>query len=67
MRRIELLLEGNCFTSDNIYGYLYEPENGKINKVIYVIHGITEHMGRYEAFASESSSSCKEELMSFNV
>ena len=53
MRRIELLLEGNRFTSDNIYGYLYEPENGKINKVIYVIHGITEHMGRYEAFASE--------------
>ena len=52
MRRIELLLEGNRFTSDNIYGYLFEPENGKINKVIYVIHGITEHMGRYEEFAS---------------
>ena len=50
MRKVELILEGNRFSSTKIQGYLYEPES-KVEKVIYVIHGMTEHMGRYEEFA----------------
>ena len=52
MKKIELVLEGNRFSSTSLHGYLYEPE-GQVNKVIYVIHGMTEHMGRYEEFASQ--------------
>ena len=52
MRKVQLILDDNTYRGNKIHGYLFEPENGKINKVIYVIHGITEHMGRYEEFAS---------------
>ncbi len=55
MRKVQLILEDNSFRGNPIYGYLYEPENGLVNKVIYVIHGITEHMGRYEDFAKTMS------------
>lgn len=51
MKKVELILEGNRFSSTKIQGYLYEPESN-VDKVIYVIHGMTEHMGRYEEFAN---------------
>ncbi len=33
-----------------IHGTIWEPE-GEIRSIIYIAHGITEHIGRYEEFA----------------
>ena len=34
-----------------IYSYIFKPQ-GKIRGIIQIVHGITEHMGRYQEFAN---------------
>lgn len=34
-----------------MHGYLWKPE-GEVKAVIHVVHGMTEHIGRYEGFAA---------------
>lgn len=36
----------------HFHGYLWKPE-GEVKAIIHVVHGMTEHMGRYDAFAEE--------------
>ena len=34
----------------HFHGYLWKPE-GDVKAIVHVVHGMTEHMGRYDAFA----------------
>ena len=36
-----------------LYAYHWPPENGRVPKaVVQIVHGVSEHMGRYEEFAA---------------
>ncbi len=37
--------------SDKIYAVRYTPDEGEIRGVVQIIHGMSEHIGRYEEFA----------------
>lgn len=34
-----------------LFGTIWMPENQPVSHIIHVVHGMTEHMGRYKAFA----------------
>ena len=41
-----------CLSSTyRLNGKLFTPDNGEVKSVIVVVHGMTEHIGRYERFA----------------
>lgn len=33
-----------------LWGKLYLPENGKVNAVVHIVHGMKEYIGRYDSF-----------------
>ena len=53
MRKIELKIGAYGRFQYFVHGVIYMPDNGYANKVIHVVHGMTEHMGRYEQFAKD--------------
>jgi alpha-beta hydrolase superfamily lysophospholipase len=51
--RIEIVTTNDKFQPYyHFHGYLWKPE-GDVKAIIHVVHGMTEHMGRYDAFAEE--------------
>lgn len=36
-----------------LHGYMWLPDDGMVNRVIHILHGMTEHIGRYEQFAKD--------------
>ena len=46
------LFEFAGYSETNLPAYLWLPE-GKVKAVLQITHGMTEHMGRYEAFAED--------------
>ena len=42
------LEEGN-----RVHGTIWEPADGDFKMVLQIVHGMTEHIGRYERFAHE--------------
>lgn len=51
MQKKELVLRTYGLQSYDLHGIIWMPDNQPIDKVIHVVHGMTEHIGRYEAFA----------------
>ena len=36
-----------------VNGTMWLPDDGCVEKVVHIVHGMTEHMGRYESFAED--------------
>ena len=53
MQKKEITIGAYGLHQYNVHGVIYMPDNGYANKVIHVVHGMTEHMGRYEQFAKD--------------
>ena len=52
MQKKEIILRTYGLQNYNLHGTIWLPDrNTPIHKVIHVIHGMTEHIGRYETFA----------------
>lgn len=51
---MKVIKEELCFRSYNqentVVGYLYIPQTEQIRGVLQIVHGMAEHMGRYEEF-----------------
>ncbi len=52
MIKQEFTFEGASTIPYTLYAVLWLPEDQKVDSVIQITHGMTEHIGRYEAFAS---------------
>ena len=49
--RIEIVTTNDkCQPYYHFHGYLWKPE-GQVKAMLHVVHGMTEHMGRYDEFA----------------
>ena len=49
--RVEIATTNDKFQPYYIFhGYLWKPE-GEVKAIIHIVHGMTEHMGRYDEFA----------------
>ena len=53
MRKKEIKIGAYGLHQYDLYGTIWTPDDGVVTKVIHVVHGMTEHMGRYEAFAED--------------
>ena len=53
MRKQEFTFEGSSAMPYTLHAVLWMPENQNVEAVIQITHGMTEHIGRYEAVANE--------------
>ena len=53
MRKKEIKMGAYGLHQYELHGTIWTPDDGIVTKVIHVVHGMTEHMGRYEAFAED--------------
>lgn len=44
------------FDDEEIFTYKWSPENTKLRGIVYIVHGLCEHAGRYAYFASQLTS-----------
>ena len=51
MIKQEFLFEGSNSMPYTLHAVIWLPENKKVEKVLQIAHGMTEHIGRYEALA----------------
>ena len=51
MTKQELIFEGSSKMPYALHGVIWLPENKKVKKILQISHGMTEHIGRYEALA----------------
>lgn len=51
MIKTELILNGAPDNPYELHSLIWKPDNGKIDTVIQIAHGMTEHIGRYENLA----------------
>ena len=47
----ELIFEGSSKMPYTLHGVIWLPDNKKVKKILQISHGMTEHIGRYEALA----------------
>lgn len=51
MIKQELIFEGSSKMPCTLHGIIWLPENKEVKKILQISHGMTEHIGRYEALA----------------
>ena len=57
MQKKEIVLRTYGLQNYDLHGIIWMPNKNKpIHKVIHIVHGMTEHIGRYEAFAEAMTS-----------
>ena len=53
MFKQEFTFEGSKKIPYTLHGMLWLPEDREVERIVQICHGMTEHIGRYEAFARE--------------